>query len=709
MSHVSYTKDRDGIALLTWDAPGRPVNVINEVSMGAFRTAVRELAGDEAVRGVIVTSAKTDFIVGADLEMFLRLGDDADAISALVAEFHAVLRTLETCGKPWVAALNGSALGGGYELALACHRRIAADNPKARFGLPEVGLGLLPGGGGTQRLPRLIGIRNALPFLMEGRRVGARAAIEGGLIDEMVPAAELVEAARAWLLDNPEARQTWDQKGFKVPGGPVQHPKVAEVFTGGVAMLKKKTWGNYLAPQLVLQSVYEGLQVPIDVGLRIETRYAAELLRSRETKAMIRTLFFSLQEANKLTRRPASIPRAEFRKVGVLGAGMMGAGIAHAAASSGVEVVLLDRTEELAIAGRGLTERLAAQGVERGKLGEAQARELVARVRPTTEFADLEGCDLVVEAVFEDRGIKADVTRKTDAVTGPDCVFGSNTSTLPITGLAEASARPENFIGLHFFSPVEKMTLLEIIVGRRTSPECLARSLDFARKLGKTPIVVNDSRGFFTSRVFATYVMEGLALLQDGVRPALIENAGRLAGMAVGPLAVADEISLTLMHHIQKQHRADLGPDYRPHPAEDVVVRFVEQLNRPGRKAGGGFYDYPRGASKRLWPQLAAEFPLADPQPAPEQVEQRLLYVQCVEAARCLEESVVQTPQEADLGSIFGWGFPAFTGGVVSNMDRIGLSAFIEACDRLADRHGERFRPPRSLRERAAGGEAFYA
>jgi 3-hydroxyacyl-CoA dehydrogenase/enoyl-CoA hydratase/3-hydroxybutyryl-CoA epimerase len=683
---VRYELGGDGIATITWDAPGRPVNVLNAASIAAFSAAVHRALGDDAVRGAIVASAKRDFIVGADLE---RIFDDATDAGDVRA-FHALLRAMETGHKPFAAAIDGSVFGGGLEIALAAHARFGTDEERARLGFPEVTLGLLPGGGGTQRLPRLIGIAPALPLLLDGRRIGFRDAYERGVFEALVPAGDAVAAARAWLLQTPVAVQPWDAKGYCIPGGEVQSPHVAELFGAASATVRKKTYANYPAPRAILSCVYEGLQLTLDAGLRVEQRYFIELLRGPEAKAIVRTMFFSLGAANKLAARPRAIPPATIRTVGVLGAGMMGAGIAHVAARAGANVVLIDRDRELAERGRARTEDEA----------------LRARIVATADYDGLGDADLVIEAVFEDRAVKAGVTRRAEAVAPERAIVASNTSTLPISSLAAASRRPERFIGIQFFSPVEKMPLVEIIRGAATGDEALATALDFVRLIGKTPIVVNDSRGFFTSRVFATYLNEGLALLAEGVAPALIENAGRMAGMAVGPLAVADEVSLALSHHVRLQTQGDLGAAYVPGPADDVIARFVTELDRPGKRAGKGLYDYPAGGRKRLWPGLAEHFPLAARQPDVDEVKQRLLYVQSLEAARAYEEGVIESAADGDVGSILGWSFPAFTGGVFSLIER-DPAAFAAACERLAAAHGPRFTPPPIVDELARSGKRF--
>ncbi|CAJ9032569.1 fatty acid oxidation complex alpha subunit [Burkholderia pseudomallei] len=706
---IDYTLDDDGIATLSWNLPARSQNVLNGESCEAFFAAAARALQDAAVKGMLVTSAKPDFIAGGDLE-WLQASDSAETLFARTCELHRALRALETGGKPVAIAMPGSALGGGLEIALAGHYRVAADNPKARFGLPEVTLGLLPGGGGTQRLPRLVGVQASLPLLLEGKRLKAADALAAGILHAVVPAGEEIAAARAWLLDASRrtATQPWDAKGFRIPGGALTHPSVQQVFMAANALARQKTYGNYPAVASILSCVYEGLLTDLDTGLKTEARYFVKAVLSPEAKAMIRTLFFGMNEANKLAARPAGVPTQRYRKVGVLGAGMMGAGIAYVSAKAGLDVVLIDTGEEAAARGKDYSRKLVDKQVHRGRLAREKADALLAKIVPTTDFARLDGAQLVIEAVFEDRAIKADVTRRSEAVLAPDALFASNTSTLPITGLAQASARPANFIGLHFFSPVDKMPLVEVIVGRDTSEATLARALDYVKTIGMTPIVVNDSRGFYTSRVFSTYVLEGLAMLAEGVAPALIENAGLLAGMPVGPLALTDEVSSELIHKITRQTRADLGDAYVARPGEDVAARMVE-LGRLGRKAGLGYYDYPAsGGKKALWPGLAQEFPLAAEQPDVAALIERLVTVQAVETARCLEERVLTTARDADVGAILGWGFPAFRGGPASYIHGVGVDAFVATCDRLAARHGARFAAPALLREMAAQGRSFY-
>jgi len=698
----------DGIAVISWNMADRSMNVLNADSMAAFAETVTKAIDDESIKGVVITSAKNDFIAGADLFAMIQ-ADDAQAIFDMCQGFHKLTRNMETCGKPFVAALNGTALGGGLEIALACHRRIAADNPKAQVGQPEVQVGLLPGGGGTQRLPRMIGARNALPLMAEGRKLSITAAKSSGIIDDVVPPEELLSAAKAWLTGGEaDPTQPWDRKGYKIPGGAVWSPNTVQTFVAGNAMAHAKSRGNYPAVQAIMSCVYEGLLVDIDTGLRVEARWFTKLILGPVAKNMIRSLFINMGAANKLATRPKEVAPASYTKIGVLGAGMMGAGIAYVSAMAGLEVVLLDSDQKLAEKGKGYSEGLLAERVARFRTTSDQRDATLALITPTTDYADLVGCELIIEAVFESRDIKADVTKKTEAVIAEDAIFASNTSTLPITGLAEASARPANFIGLHFFSPVDKMPLVEIIRGKETSDECLAKAMDYVKRIRKTPIVVNDSRGFYTSRVFSTYVQEGMAMLTEGVKPALIENAGRQTGMPVGPLAVGDEVSIELMNKVAQQTKADLGDAYLPRAGEEVMKAMVESHGRLGRKAGKGFYDYPETGRKRLWPGLAEHFPVADEQPDVEDVKQRLLYVQAIETARCLEEGVLTSAADADVGSILGWGFPPYAGGTLSLIDMVGVEDFVAQCDGLAQRFGDRFTPPKLLRDMAAKGERFH-
>jgi 3-hydroxyacyl-CoA dehydrogenase/enoyl-CoA hydratase/3-hydroxybutyryl-CoA epimerase len=739
---INYNVDGDGIATITWDMPGRSMNVLNEASMTAYAEALEKALKDDKVKGIILTSGKDSFIAGADLEMLLNVDtSDAARLMDQFSQLQRMFRRQETGGKPMVAAINGTALGGGFEICLACHYRIAAANPKTKVGQPEVKLGLLPGGGGTQRIPRLVGVMNAAPVLLEGKDLTVDAAKGLGLIHEVVPADQLLAKAKEWLMGPakeqvaPEyagkgakpidgrAVQPWDRKGFKVPGfpgGQVWSPIGAQTFIGGNAMIAGKTNGVYPAPKAIMSCVYEGLQLPFDTALKVETRYFVSLLRDPVAKSMIRTLFFGLQEANKLARRPQGVPKQEYSKIGVLGAGLMGAGIATVSVQAGLEIVLVDRDQASADKGKAHIASELDKLVKRGRLDQAKRDALLAKVTATPDFAALAGCELVIEAVFENREVKAEATRQAEAVLAPEAVFASNTSTLPITGLATASARPDHFIGLHFFSPVEKMPLVEIIVGKKTSSETLARAMDFVQKIRKTPIVVNDSRGFFTSRVCGAFISEGHRLLKEGVPAPMIENCARFAGMPVGPLSLNDEVAIDLSWKIMDQSRRDAeaaGKKYQASGTEDILELMVKKLERFGRKNGKGFYDYPADGKKRLWPDLAKYFP-----PKPEllygegeakraketEIKKRLLYVQAVDTARCLEAKVLTDPQDGDVGSIMGLGFAPQTGGAISLIDQVGVKRFVAECDALARKYGPQFKVPKLLRDMAAKGQSFY-
>ena len=716
-SSISYAVDSDGIATLTIDQPGKSMNVIGQEFVGEFAEAIERAAGDASVKGIIVTSGKSSFIAGADLIgmegliAHARTAPPAETLKA-VSSLTRVLRRLETCGKPVACAINGTALGGGFEVALACHYRVSSDGDHIKIGLPEVQVGLLPGAGGTQRLPRLIGIMPALPLLLEGRNLTPGQAKGNGLLHEVVPASELLAAAKKWLT-SPQAKavQPWDEKSFKVPGGAgAMNPNAAQTFVAANAMTRDKTFGNYPAAQAILSAVYEGTQVPIDLGLKIEDKYFITLIRGNVAPNMIRTLFVNKGKADKLARRPQGIPKAKFKKVGVLGAGMMGAAIAYVAASNGIEVVLIDRDPDSAERGKGHATKLVEGAIGKRRMSQAEGVALLNRIIPAVDFALLKDVDYVIEAVFEDRAIKADVTKRAEAVIRPGVVFGSNTSTLPITGLAEASSRPDQFIGIHFFSPAEKMPLVEIIRGKKTSDEALAVTLDFVQAIKKTPIVVNDGRGFFTSRFCGCYIMEGEIMLTEGIPPALIENAGKLAGMPVGPLALADETAIDLGWKIHKAAESDLGGAYKPNPGVWVMETLYVKNGRAGRKNGKGFYDYPEKGQKSLWRGLADLYPPKPEHdwPSVEELKKRLLYAQTLDAVRCMEEGVLTNPEDGDVGGIFGLGFAPYTGGPLSLIDTVGVAAFVQECDALAKKYGERFTPPKLLRDMAAKGETFY-
>jgi 3-hydroxyacyl-CoA dehydrogenase/enoyl-CoA hydratase/3-hydroxybutyryl-CoA epimerase len=715
---INYTNDRN-VAILGWNMTSSPMNVLNDDSIPAFEAALQRAYADPEVKGIIVTSEKNEFIAGADLKMILRNNDkDPAEMLKVSAELNRIFRAIETSGKPVVAAINGTALGGGYEVCLGCHHRIALDNPKAVIGLPEVTLGLLPGGGGTQRLPRMLGMEAALPLLLEGKRVSPKEALTLGMVDDLaVSREELLEKAFAWIETNPEPLQPWDERdrktgrivgkeNFKVPGGAVQSPTGARIFSAGTAMLMEKTRGNYPAPLAIMSCVYEGLQVNIDRALVIEARYFVKVATSKVAKGLIQTMFLGLNEVNKGISRPKNVPPTEVKKLGILGAGMMGSGIAYAAAISSIQVVLKDVSIEAAEKGKDYSRTVFKKAIERGKGTPAKAEAALNLIKTTADAEDLRGCDLIIEAVFENRELKAQVTKEAEPLLAESGVFASNTSTLPISGLAQASAKPDNFIGLHFFSPVDKMQLVEVIRGRQTSEYALAFALDFVKKIRKTPIVVNDSRGFYTSRVFTMYTAESMELLKEGVNPVLIENAGKNAGMPVGPLAVSDEVSLDLIHKISGQSIKD-GALNEDDTAYQVAGKFVE-LGRLGKKSKAGFYDYPEGEKKYLWPGLSEIFPLADSQPDIEEIKKRLFYRQVLETVRCFEEGVIQTQLDADIGSILAWGFPAYTGGALSFVDFVGITNCVQEADRLADAYGERFRPTKALRDMAEKSKSHF-
>lgn len=718
---INYTVDLN-VAVISWEMTSAPMNVLNDESIPQFEAALQRAYADESVKGIIITSAKPEFVAGADLKMILRNNDkEPGEMLKVSSELNRVFRSIETSGKPAVAAINGTALGGGYEICLACHHRVALNNPKTQIGLVEVTIGLLPGAGGTQRLPRMIGIQAALPLIVEGKKVNVQEAKSYGMIDDIADSpAELMAKAHAWITANPKPLKPWDEvdrktgkivgkDNFKVPGGNIQSPVGAQTFAAGTAMLMEKTKGNYPAPLEVMACVYEGLQVNIDRALVIEARHFVKVATSKVAKNLIQTMFLGMNEANKGASRPKDQPKTDVKKVGVLGAGMMGAGIAYVSAQAGIDVVLKDVSVEAAEKGKDYSRGLLKKGVERGKVDPLKVDGILNLIQPTDNVQDLQGCDLIIEAVFENRELKAQVTQEAEPMLAETRgVFGSNTSTLPISSLAEASAKPENFIGIHFFSPVDKMMLVEIIMGKQTSDYALAVAMDFTRKIRKTPIVVNDSRGFYTSRCFGTYTAEGMELLKDGVNPVLIENGGKDAGMPVGPLAVTDEVALDLVYKISGQGIKN-GALNQDDTSYQVAKKFVE-LGRLGKKAKAGFYDYPSGdgaekGQKTLWLGLAELFPVSEQQPTLDEVKTRLLYRQAIEAVRCFEENVVRTKLDADLGSILGWGFPAYTGGALSFVDFVGVETFVKTCDRLADQYGERFRPTEKLRERAGVGE----
>lgn len=710
MRHLKIEKAADGFATLILDNADESMNIVNTAFITEMEEAIRTLAADESVKGVILTSGKKAFMAGADLKQLVQSfgklsRQEAYGFAQRATQMH---RAIEQSGKPWVAALNGLALGGGFELALACHYRILVDDPKVQVGLPEVNVGLLPGSGGTVRLGIIAGMKTALDLLLSGRAVAPAEALKLKIVDEVAPAAELIDRARAWLATSPDPVKPWDKKGWVPPqkkGLTVPEDSMTYMMAAGAIAARGY---NTPAPLAILASVFEGLQLPFDKALSVEGKYFAKLLTDPVARNIIRTTFISKLAAEKGARRPAGVPKSEVKKVGVLGAGMMGAGIAFVSANAGIEVVLLDRDVPTAEKGKAYTSKVQSKLVEKGKLAQDKADAVLARITATDDYALLAGCDLIVEAVFEDTGIKAETTRKAEAVIPESAVFASNTSTLPIGQLAQASKRPAQFIGIHFFSPVDRMGLVEVIMGEQTAPETLAKALDYIAQLRKTPIVVNDSRGFYTSRVFQTLIHEGGAMIEEGVPPAVIENAAKAIGMPVGPLALLDELTFDLPLKIVDQAIAEEGDKYLPPAGVPTLRKMRDELGRSGRKSGAGFYDYPEGGKKHLWKGMADHFPVKHDYDI-EELKQRFLYAQAMETARCLEEGVLETPQDADLGAVYGWGFPAWTGGTISYIDTIGIEKFVAEADKLAQRHGPRFLPSAWLREKAAKGEGFYA
>ena len=725
LTNFRFETDPDGIALATWDMPGRSMNVITADVVAELSAIIETVAGDAAIKGCVVTSGKESFSGGADLTMMQGVGaeyarvakeeGDEEAMRFFFAEtrrLSQLYRRLETCGKPFASAVHGTCLGGAFELALACHYRVLSSEDATRVGLPEIKVGLFPGAGGTQRVPRLMQTGDALQMMFRGEQIRALMAKNMGLAHEVAKRDEIVEKAKAWIAAGGSAVAPWDLPKFKAPSGKVYSPAGMMTWPPANAIYRRETHDNYPAAKAILRSVYEGLQLPMDLALTVESRYFANILRSKEAAAMIRTLFLSKGELEKGARRPANAGPSAIRTVGVVGAGFMGAGIAYVTAHAGMDVVLVDRDGEAAEKGKAYSHKLVTDQINKGRAKTAERDALLGRIRATADFADLAACDLIVEAVFEDPTVKDEVIRKVEAAMRPDCVFASNTSTLPISGLAKSSARPDRFVGIHFFSPVEKMLLVEIIKGRETGDEALAIALDFVRAIRKTPIVVNDARGFFANRCVGAYILEGQLMLGEGVPAAMVENLARMAGMPVGPLSLNDEVGIDLALRILKAAKAQIGEGAVNPVQEAILTTMVEREGRLGRKNRKGFYDYPeRGqGSKRLWPGLTA---LGSERLDPDSIDRaeikhRLLVVQALEAARTVGEGVVTDPREADVGSILGFGFAPFTGGALSYIDGIGAARFVALADALAAKHGSRFEPNGQLREMASSGGSFY-
>jgi 3-hydroxyacyl-CoA dehydrogenase / enoyl-CoA hydratase / 3-hydroxybutyryl-CoA epimerase len=711
-SPVRWEQGPDGIVVVTLDDPERSVNTMNDRYRVAMGECVDALVADRVgITGVIITSAKKTFFAGGDLDWLSSAGpDDAPAIMASSMELKAQFRKLETLGRPVVAAMNGTALGGGLEIGLACHHRIGLDAPGVVYGLPEVTLGLLPGGGGVVRITRMLGIQDGFTkVLAQGQRHKPAAALEIGIVDELATTPEqMLALARDWIKANPNAAQPWDQPGYRIPGGTPSSPKLAAVLPAFPANLRKQLKGAPLpAPRNILAAAVEGAQVDIDTAFRIEARYFTELVCGQVSKNMTKAFFYDLQHINGGGSRPDGFERWRPRKVAVLGAGMMGAGIAYTCALSGWEVVLKDVTLEAAEKGKGYSEGLVAKGVKRGKTTLAAGEALLERITPTDDYNDLAGCDLIVEAVFESAALKQEVFQQAMKVVEPDALLCSNTSTLPITELAAGVERPGDFIGLHFFSPVDKMPLVEIIRGERTGDAALAKAFDVTIGMHKTPIVVNDSRGFFTSRVIATFLNEGVAMLAEGIDPQTIEQASAQAGYPAPVLQLMDELTLTLPRKIREETRAAVegaGGRWVPHPADAVIDRMIDEFERPGRSGGAGFYSYVDGKRAGLWPGLRTEFGADRHDVELAELSERMLVIEALETVRCFDEGVLTSVPDANIGSIFGIGFPAWTGGVVQYVEGFpgGAAGFVRRADELAARYGPRFEVPASLRARAA-------
>ena len=728
MSDIFTMDTADGIATITWDLPDASMNVLSIEGVHQLDQLVDKVLADDAITGAIITSAKPDFAAGMDLNVIASTkqraaeagGHVAEGVFNMVMDLHGVLRKIERAGadpktnkggKPFVWAAPGTALGIGLEIGLACHHRIAADNPKAKIGLPEILVGIFPGAGGTTRLIRMLGLMGAAEPLLQGKTYAPKKAKALMLIDKVVPGEDLLSEARAWLgtATEKDAVKPWDDKGYKMPGGAPYTPKGFEMFMGGVTMAHGKTQGAYPAVKAMLSAAYEGALVPFDTAIRIEARWFTNILMNPSSEAMIRSLFINKQALEKGAVRPAGVGDMTVKKVGVLGAGMMGAGITYVSANAGIEVVLLDRDLDAAEKGKSYSTDLLDKGISRKRVTEEKKAEVLDRIQTTTDYADLADCDLIVEAVFEDPGIKKTVTEATEAVIPKDAIFASNTSTLPITDLAKASSRPDRFIGVHFFSPVDKMLLVEIIKGEQTGDEAVAKALDFVRQIKKTPIVVNDARFFYANRCIIPYINEGLMMVTEGVKPALVENAAKQMGMPLGPLQLTDETSLDLGLKIAKATEAAMGNAYPRSGADDLLDEMVEKRGRLGRKSKAGMYAYDENGKRQgLWPDLGEIWPVADEQPSVEDVQNRLMMAQTLEAVRALEEGVLMDIREGDVGAILGWGFAPWSGGPLSWLDIMGPVKAKAICDDLTARFGDRFTAPALLAEMAGNDERFY-
>ncbi len=705
--YLLYSVDKDGVATIEINQVNEPANLFSFDFIKVYCEIAQKAIADENVKGVIVTSNRRMFMAGGDLRMLAKPITDPKAFFDGLMEMHRGLRAIEKGGKPFVVAINGTALGGGMELCLSCHHRIALNSPKIKLGFPESKVGLLPGGGGTAKAPYLMGIQNALMYILQGKEARPQQAVKDGLIDDLADSPEeLLNKAKTWVLANPQAVQPWDNKKHKIPGGGFWTPKGVQTLIGAVSNTSKMTHGNYPAQKYILGVVHDGLQIPIDRALEVEARYFTKACQSPEAKNMIRTGFFGIQAAKKGKARPQEEPPYEVKKLGILGAGMMGAGIAYVSAKVGMDVVLKDISVENAEKGKAYSKKLLDKAIAKKRSTPEKAAALLDKIHPTDDPNAMEACDLVIEAVFEDPQLKDKVTKQTEAVLDADKIYASNTSTIPITLLAKSSERPENFIGIHFFSPVDKMPLVEIIVGEKTSPKAIAAAVDYTVAIRKVPIVVNDSRGFFTSRCFGTFVAESLFLLEEGVPAAMIENIAKKQGMPVGPLAVHDEVTLTLTLHVHESN-----PDEK-HPSQErsyqITKDLVENHGRKGRKYGAGFYDYPEGGKKKLWKGLAEKYQSKVDALDEATISKRIMHRQALESFRCLDEGVLRSVTDGDIGSILGWGFPIYTGGAISYIDYVGIDQFIADCDDLTAKFGDRFSVPDNLRALAKAGKSVH-
>ena len=708
MSAIQYLKNDDGIIILTLDSPNQSANTMNADFRVALENIVSKLKSETSITGIIFRSAKKTFFAGGDLDELIQARlEDATPFFEMIQKMKAEFRYIETLGVPVVAALNGTALGGGWEIALGCHARIALNDPKTKFGLPEVTLGLLPGGGGIVRMVRLLGLQNAFPFLMEGKQFGIDKAKSLGLIQDTAETSEeLMDKAIAWVKEHPKSQQPFDVKGYKIPGGDPKTPAVAQMLAIAPAMLRDKTKGCYPAPEAIMAAAVEGAQVDVDTALTIESRYFTYLATGQVSKNMIGTFWHGMNAIKAGASRPKDVAKWQASKVGVLGAGMMGAGIAYSTAIKGVPVVLKDVSVENAEKGKAYSQKLLDKKVSQGRMTAEKRDQVLSLITATASAEDLKGCDLIIEAVFENQELKAKVTQEAEAFLVEGGVMASNTSTLPITGLANASKDQANFIGLHFFSPVDKMQLVEIIKGKNTSAETLAKAYDYVQQIGKIPIVVNDSRGFFTSRVFGTFVQEGLRLLHEGVHPARIEMAALKAGMPVGPLAIQDEVALTLSEHVANETRKALqaeGKDLPRSGADDVIQTMIHTFDRKGKAAGAGFYDYPEGGKKHLWEGL--NHWKQDVDISEQEMIDRFLFVQSLDTLRCYEENVLESIIDANIGSIFGIGFAPWTGGAIQFLNQYGLDQAVQRANELEAKYGERFKAPQRLVESVSSGQ----